>query len=271
MKNILLTSIFFCGLCFFIGCFNQKAAVSDYLISYELPKNGLIEEVLTFVKPAVDQIINQELEKIITSENKDRLHDQIGFYCKDQYRLTLAYVNQYQDKSFDQLSDLVENLALEHRQGTAYFDAHVDFFGKDQNAFIIKIADKHDYLSSLNQTIRNRLHQIHKDFFGSKNAHLYSIEKSEAFDYKPHVHVATLYIRSKAGDQDRALLEPVLKTIFQRVRDELFPQVSEIIKKSKQRVIDINSLSLVNLTQRAVVVGKKQILIEKITCPLKSE
>jgi hypothetical protein len=178
--------------------------------------------------------------------------------------LTVAYINQYQDKQFEHLSDLVENLALEHRQGKAYFDTQVDFFGKDQNAFVIKIDDKHNYLSSLNQTIRNRLHQIHKDFLCPKNEQLYSIEKSEAFDYKPHVHLATLYIRSK-------VLDPVLKTIFQRVRDELFPQVNEMIKKSKNRLIDINSLSLVNLTQRAVVVGKKQILIEKITCPLKSE
>ncbi len=258
-------------LLFFDGCVNKKAVVSDYLISYELPKNFLIDEVLKFSKASVDQIINEELEKIRTSENKDRLHDMIGFYCKDQYRLTVAYVNQYQDKHFDQLSHLVENFISEQSQGKVYFDAKVDFFGKEQNAFVIKIDNTHEYLSTINQTIRNRLHQMHKDFLESKNEQLYSIEKSETFDYTPHVHLATLYIRSKAGDQDYAVLDAVLKIIFQRVKDELLPQVNEIIKKSQYRLINIVSLSLVNLTKRTVVVGKREILIDKITWPLKSE
>lgn len=262
MKKSVLNFIFIFVLIFFNGCFNKKVDVSDFLISYELPKNALIDEALGFMKPAVDQIIKQELEKITTQENKDQLDDVIGFYCKDKYRLTVAYVNQYQHKHFEQLSDLIENLASEQLQGkVCFFDSKVDFFGKDQNAFVIKIDDKYQYLAIINETIKNRLHQAHKDFLSTKNQQLYSIEKSEAFDYKPHVHLATLYIRSKAGNHDRILLEPVLKIIFQRVKDEVLPQVNEIIKKSKHKGINIQNLSLINMTER-VVAG---------TWPLKSE
>lgn len=255
--QILLQGYIFLSFLFFIGCVDKSEPLSDGLISFEMPKYLLIDEVLHFAKPAVDQIIEEEIAKIRTEENKEHLIDQIGFYCKDQFRLTVAYVSRYQNKRINKISDFVKSIASEQSSGKAYFSSHVDFFGKDKNAFIIKIDDQDRYLLSLNQKLRSQLHQINNDFYKKNNKYLYSIVKSEPFEYKPHVHLATLYMRSQARAEDRVLLESILTIIFQRVRNEVFPQVHHIIENAIDKKIEIDSLSFVDLTGRKVVTTEK--------------
>ncbi|PCI73950.1 hypothetical protein COB28_02935 [Candidatus Dependentiae bacterium] len=253
-NRILLFSLIF----FSVGCFSNKAANFDGLISQEISSHSLINEVINGIKSAIDIIVSEELNRLNTDLNKKNLATKVGMYWKEsEIRLTLCYLTAFQKKAIKETAQTIEDIGSTIKPGTTFFSPEVAFFGKNSDNLVIKIDDSNSYLSKLNQALKETFHQKHALYQKEQGSDLYSIEKSEQFPYVPHVHIGWLYIRSKATPEERKILTPALQIMFERIKKEIFPIAQKIIRSSKNRVINITFLSYLNLTERKLICTKK--------------
>jgi len=205
----------------------------------------LLQAITNQTGVIVNNIIKQELG--LSSD-----FDFNFFLPKEKQRLTLYGLNSADIGASTSLiypvvDSFFEKNELNLKLKKVDLSSELNLFGEHQDELVIKVNDPDEELSSLNQILKDNMHQANLNYRLTHELDLYNIAKSEQFDYVPHIglgRIRTTSIKQYIKDITQTTL--VLDRINQRILQEVLVMILDQFTKHDTKLI-FDSLCITDL------------------------
>jgi len=267
---LILVAILLIPLKIFYTCFNNKCAEAHIRIISEnkhillvqgICYNDLLASTTNLLNKLVDTIVKDELSAhgVIINDTSAvqafEYNDYHFFLPKERQRLTFYYINDFNDDYLIIVPQELEKLIRKNRENffvrQATITSDLRFFGERKDELVSIIADPKKELTFLHTLIKNSMHDLHKSC-----AELYDIQKSEQFDYIPHIGLGRIRVsiiktllKERRDSQDS---DTVFESIMERIRKETLAILKEELQ-TRSPQIHFTSIAILNLKTKKYI------------------
>jgi 2'-5' RNA ligase len=218
---------------FLAGCSLNNSPQTD-----AVPRTKLLVQIHSHASLISSLIADATL--LINAIIKDELHlektyDFDFFIPKERQRITLYYVSDFaqnmQDVLFSALekSDILSSLSAD----SVFITVKTEFLGDQQDELVVIVDDRDNELTRLNQKIKSTMYQLNHAYKKSSGYEIYNRAKSEQFPFMPHMGLGRIRVQSiKNQINDKLLVEPTLKRIRNRIKEEVSALIELTLSKN---------------------------------------
>lgn len=196
--------------------------------------------------------LNNAIAPIATAIIKEETGLDNGFTPKDEYRLSLYYLEDASETSIAEIEKATTSIFAENQSGftlkNTSFSYDVRFFGDAFDELGIMADDQAQELNALYTLFKSRFNELN----GSKRID-YNAQKSERYGYNPHVNLGKINLSGiNAALKDSPDANGVIERIRARIIDEAV-RLEKEITKDQPVSISFESVRIVDTSTRAVV------------------
>ena len=210
------------------GCFSSHSSPDTtytYFIQL-LTDSKILISIKKDITPLINSIIKEEL-----GLKKDFEFDFFIPKKPTPSYLTLYYVVDMPESGTPVVASALVGIEKNLQDSTphhALLVPKVAFFGDDKDELVMLVSDPKEELLKLNTTIKEVIHEAHKQYKGKQHASLYDVTKSEKFPYLPHIglgRIRTNSIRQHIKDTTH------VATTFEQIRQRIIKEVLSVAEK----------------------------------------